>query len=606
MSYHIGRGRYSRESYPQGNFGGGGGALNFQIVDTISVASAARLVDINTTSLEDGTIVYVRSVEDLFVLERAVALTADGITVVNPLVGTGQWTRRNVGSQRWLRQATWFINATLGNDENAGTATGAGALKTHAELERRWGPDPLLPQSVTVNIETDLDAVLDASPEINVTLSDLAILEYVGTPTQVASGTLDAATPTDPDTNTQQSVEDAAIGDFGPFVGNRIRLTANNAISWIAKAVTPTEARTGAFVRYTSSPSQQLNNYTPVGNEAYVLEELPNVRAMQVSIKRVSAQTGVINNINPFVARNLLFNPSSTFGGAFHIEAVGPLSPILFGCDFILSHFICRALPNMFLAASKVGSTDVAVVLTTPVGSLDLEGTVFLNIGQLVIGQSSSLQSAFGDSGNLFQGPGSGAVEMATGSVWTSEGLNGFFDFDIGLSLDDGAYYFGNTTYGDGNTDFGIVLETGAIFTYDGVAEVPTLTGANGDIQISPGDAYASPEDLPAVFAWGGVYHQSQSLRGARIQRGVATLVNGTVVVGAGGDGSRIYMDPVVLPRIELTRNTFAGTVAGTLEAPQANRVSGIPGTAAFTINSRTAAGAIADDDSTVDWAILS
>ena len=106
MSYHIGRGRYSRESYPQGNFGGG--AQSFQIVDTIHLTpplGGTRLVDIVTTSLEDGTIVYVRSVEDLFVLEKAVALTVDGITVVNTLVGTGQWTRRNVGSQRWLQQA---------------------------------------------------------------------------------------------------------------------------------------------------------------------------------------------------------------------------------------------------------------------------------------------------------------------------------------------------------------------------------------------------------------------------------------------------------------------------------------------------------------------
>ena len=85
---------------------------------------------------------------------------------------------------------------------------------------------------------------------------------------------------------------------------------------------------------------------------------------------------------------------------------------------------------------------------------------------------------------------------------------------------------------------------------------------------------------------------------------GVATLVNGTVVVGGGG--ARIFIDGAVPPRIILTRNTFAGTVAGTLEAPSASRVSGGPGVAAFTINSRNAAGALADDDSTVDWAILS
>jgi len=586
--------------------GGGGSTASIQIVDTISATpppGGTRLVDIVTTSLADGSMAYVRSVEDLFVLEKAVALTADGITIVDPTVGTGQWTRRNAGSQRWLTQASWFINATLGDDENAGSATGAGALRTHAELERRWGPDPLLRQSVTVTIETDLDATVDATPEINVTLRGLAILEYIGTPTTVASGTLDSAISTNPGTNTQQSVTDAAIGDWAPHVGLRIRLTANNAISWIAKAVTPTQARTGQFLTYVSQPFQTLNGYTPVGNEAYVLETLPNVRALRVSIKRARAEGGIAGNFNPFVMRNIKCDTSAVAdSGAIEFDTVGAFRPVVFACDLTLSWLICDVAPTMVLAATKLAPAFGIYTIVSKAGSLDLEGIVSLN-GHVTIFYGSSLVSSQSTHRNLWQGPGNGTVQVRSGAVWVATGVggaDGFFDFQNGLSLQSGARYEGLITYGAGNTAFGMVVARGSVLNYLVAGQEPTVTGASGDISIS-GTPYASPEDLPALFMWGGVHADFAVQPAERIQRGIATLVNGTVAVG--GAGARIFL--TATSRIMVSRNTFAGTVAGQLEVPDATKVNGNPGTAAFTINSRTAAGAIADDDSTVNWEII-
>jgi hypothetical protein len=65
----------------------------------------------------------------------------DGITIVN---GTGQpnaqWLRENVSgyAPAYLLQTTWSIDPLNGNDESSGLNS-ANALKTKAELYRRWG-----------------------------------------------------------------------------------------------------------------------------------------------------------------------------------------------------------------------------------------------------------------------------------------------------------------------------------------------------------------------------------------------------------------------------------------------------------------------------------
>lgn len=117
----------------------------------ISLGSVQNPADLTTTvssaSLPDGAVVHVESLEVGWTLDKEVTdVAVDGITCVATDTGVGRWYRNlnDTQSVKWLRSTKWFINATLGSDLNPGFATGAGALKTVAELNRRWGVDGFL------------------------------------------------------------------------------------------------------------------------------------------------------------------------------------------------------------------------------------------------------------------------------------------------------------------------------------------------------------------------------------------------------------------------------------------------------------------------------
>lgn len=83
---------------PTGPTGPAGEGGTLAPVDTIAVASASRLIDIDTTALPDGILVKVRSVEDLFELLTApsadVIAQTDNLVVAQPVV---------VAIHRWIR-----------------------------------------------------------------------------------------------------------------------------------------------------------------------------------------------------------------------------------------------------------------------------------------------------------------------------------------------------------------------------------------------------------------------------------------------------------------------------------------------------------------------
>lgn len=87
---------------------------------------------------------------------------------------------------------------------------------------------------------------------------------------------------------------------------------------------------------------------------------------------------------------------------------------------------------------------------------------------------------------------------------------------------------------------------------------------------------------------------------GASIQKGTATLVAGVATVDT---TITLGANSVIL----LTRNTAAGTMAaGGYDAPDADRVTGGPGTAEFVIRARDDAGsAETSDTSTIDWVVI-
>lgn len=136
---------------PQGPAGAAGAAGTPGNIKVDSVnTSGVTLSGLASAGYNDGQGAYAVTVGDVFRLQQS-ALAVDNITVVTATGKAGyQWVRLRVPSISNQTIAAWFIDPTNGSDEAAGT-TSATAIKTLAELARRWY-GLMLSVNVTVNI----------------------------------------------------------------------------------------------------------------------------------------------------------------------------------------------------------------------------------------------------------------------------------------------------------------------------------------------------------------------------------------------------------------------------------------------------------------------
>jgi hypothetical protein len=127
------------------------------------------------------------TVKDFFYLARSSTATADGITIVTALGGTGRWIRMIISDPSWWSATAWKISPSTGNDENVGDS--GSPIKTRSEFYRRMKG---------ATLANDVAVAIDASLVAGDTyLSTIFIpspfsLTFVGTPSIVASGTVSA------------------------------------------------------------------------------------------------------------------------------------------------------------------------------------------------------------------------------------------------------------------------------------------------------------------------------------------------------------------------------------------------------------------------------
>ena len=165
-------------------------------------------------------------------------------TTVAPAVGGGNWIRLPEADPSWLYASNWYINATTGSDENVGQ-TALAPLRTHGELERRWGGGILRPpiafltiRLCTVNIQTSLPTSDPVFPTC--VIGPAAVLWYRGqVETVLYSGTFTGVVAVNPATDQPQHLTDAAIGNWTPYLFKRWRITTAgarfNTIGWVAR-----------------------------------------------------------------------------------------------------------------------------------------------------------------------------------------------------------------------------------------------------------------------------------------------------------------------------------------------------------------------------------
>lgn len=455
-----------------GAAGGGGGGGFLTPVDTIARASASRLVDVPTGALPDGTLVFVRSVRDFFVLDKNSAAVADDITVAAALDG-GRWGRRFEPDVEWLTQADWTIDPGAADDEGAGTA--GDPLRSHAELGRRafkhgW----VIRQSTVVNIT---DAGLPASDpiEVDIALADSSVLvRYVGAPTAQQAGTFTDATALVSGT-ALPTVEDTTLGLGGGNLGQRIRLTSGasaGAIAWALRDDGADVLTTSAFATTSKTPpasgNTTLKNPTGGGGDDYVLETLPLVRLGRIKL------TNQVGTDVPLLFDSLLVGEP----GEGAVNLVTNLDRAFF-VDCMIDNVSFRKADAVFASCLFVELSDLA-------------GNGELAAGAIFDAARMRGEGAVVRIGAEHTAVGTPLVAMGFAQYLCTGPISAHDASGAGISLGPfTALQTSSLIWGTGNGTFGIDAAGGKLFYASGTK--PTVTGATNDTQVGGvGTAYAA------------------------------------------------------------------------------------------------------------------
>lgn len=453
------------------------------IFDTASAASASQLDAFDTTGVADGEFAWVRSVEDMYVLNRSSALPADGINVVAGAVGGGQWLRKNLGSERWRSQAAWEVDPGTGNDENTGAP--AAPLATWAEFVRRMGPGNVdaIPQTINVTLLADLP---DTDPITGSFLFvETAALRITGTATTVASGTLDAGSTNVVPNSAPAKVVDAAIGDWTPFVGQRVRLTsgaASGAWAWLALILAPvTEARISPWANVTSAPFYDNATFAlataSVGDD-YVVETLS--RCMLGDITVSSPRRNSATDIGALVLIDLTIGSTT---GTLARAQIG--ATVAVGCRMDTQRVTGTSVLLANCRAEYCVVDDIAVLvragLQSTVGMLNETGAMVL-IDMEHMAQGVTLTGQMND-GNR------GTWQLDECSCFDAPLAGVFCNVNQAVRLI-------GIVWGSGNL---VGIGTAGRVTYATAGVKPTITGTAGDTFI--GSVFRAYADVPYVDA---------------------------------------------------------------------------------------------------------
>jgi len=181
-----------RNNVPAGA-GVGASALRFNTV-AVGAVGSGRLIDVPLAGLIDGTsLAWTESVKDTWRWDATSTLTADNITVANPIangVNPGRFIRKLEPAPEWLQQAQWTIDPALGDNENIGTA--AAPLKDDIERQRRMGANPQWGlggvTAYDINILGDIDDFLFAGEPAPSNTASVAVKVHGNASTGTVTG----------------------------------------------------------------------------------------------------------------------------------------------------------------------------------------------------------------------------------------------------------------------------------------------------------------------------------------------------------------------------------------------------------------------------------
>jgi hypothetical protein len=529
-----------------------------------SIDTVADIATLSLLAAGSPNLVWVNTVTCFWRRIPTSTLVPDGITVV-AAIGGGRWERLVPTTARdWLVQATWYVDPTLGDDENPGTQLLP--IQTFDEFERRVSIGKI-GVDMTVNV---VEGASITRVDLEVDTGGTQVLNIQGAGTTVITDDIGTFTPLSHVTPSATQITGTAILDFTPYIGARCRVTsgaATGAIFWVA-SVNPGGAGVGT-ARISIPASSAAVAVVLAPGDTFVVETLPIITDLYV---RVHSGPGV----SPLRISSLRCSGVSVEG------PFGAAGAVLDGVQF---GTVGGGAVRLLNSSTTSEGGPIFVQRSGVLGGLTMFGSCLMNFG-VTLGACSPRSSVlYQFTSMLFQG---GTTPLSLGNnVSGTASLSDVQIFDASAAAMQIAGPYAalcrSGLSGSGNAIGLLVGGTGASsrvgrisFGWCTAGDLPNLVGTTAQVRV---------EGTPDIdLVWAGLSFSSDE------QKGIGTLTNGTVTITARNADTRGVL---------VTKATPSGAPQGVVTAPTASRTA-----TQFVVNAADlATGAlVASDQSTFDW----
>lgn len=414
----------------------------------LTVPNYAALVGVGA-GFTGGELAYVLTLKTFynFVPSSALAIDPVGMTTSGTAAGgTSRWERTEFASPDWRLRDNWYVDPVAGNDENTG-ATAVTAIKTLAELARRWGAGPVA-QVADPNFCVNLFILNDvAAPDALVLrpvfAPDTALRIFGGVSSVIRAGTVTGYTAQVPGLNQPAQLDDAAF--LGAWeLGERLRITTpgpsfnatcqiqNDLGGGSCNVSVPAYADESTFMTVPTA-------LFPVVGDAYAVERLRTVPLGYVKPPPSVGPSGYLPVVDMVDCNLVSVGPPGVFQESHYIEGTGSLvfALTLYQCTIDISstwrgtiavNSFFRAHQIEFREAAQANGGGAWIPAGAPafllVSALDANTTLDYNFqswGQAVVVDQPTVLGSFAvfNGGASFLNPGGHGVRIGNGGQYT-------------------------------------------------------------------------------------------------------------------------------------------------------------------------------------------
>jgi hypothetical protein len=465
-----------------------------------SCATLTKMTRTPDDAFLDNKITYVASIHRYFQIVRSdPTLVADGSTVLSTFSGNGYWVALEIQTLAWSYQSAWYIDPTLGNDENDGS-TSTTAIKTWSEFQRRVS---LVAVDMTITI---LGALTEVIEGLFQGYNGVWTMIIQGSPTTLV--TLTGTTFTDPVRSGAQALGNMSSPDlasFTPYNGKMLRAGAQ---------FVPILGVSGGGVPLLSYwTDESFTTTKPANGTVTEILQLVDVSSIRMSVVGLKLQI-----------KYLRFTTADTFSGP---DITGATFLRYVCCDFACTFFISV---DTYLFSCLLSGTGSSIFEQTArfIGGGSKRPIFHLNAGcpsftGFIIYAPNGVGLEIGNSSN------SSKISQAE-TTGTSLGLGVFNAIGPGVRVSQGGRLSAQSLFGQGNSTYGFETNYGG---QTWCATAPTITGTSGDLSFCAAATAIPPLTAGAVVPVASALTTWAQWAAAPFGSKVMNYGNGTLLAGA-------------------------------------------------------------------------